>query len=87
MCLFGSWKHSAGLIVVVSGGSRTLARSLAVSVVSASSREPQLRALRPQDHRGMVLIWRVREVDVEAEEVMVVRVRSGVRMSRSVGSP
>ena len=74
MCFAGSWVRDSGsLIVVVSGGNRTWARSQAVSAPPGDSRAPQPGSLRSRDHRGMVSIWIMRGLDAEGGEVVVVK--------------
>jgi len=73
--------------IVVSAGSRTLARSQVVIALFGDPPGPQSRCLRSLDHRGMVSKWIMRECVVEAEEVVVVTVSCGVRTSRSIRSP
>ncbi len=48
--------------VVVSEGSRTLAGSQAVTAASGGPQAPRPRP-PPPDHRGMVLLWTIGEVD------------------------
>jgi hypothetical protein len=54
--LVGSWVREFEDLIVVSGDSRTLARSPAVSVPLGGSPEPQPRPHRRPVHRDMVLI-------------------------------
>jgi hypothetical protein len=87
MYLVDNWVWEFEGLIVVSVGSRTLARSLVVSAVSAGSRGPQPRPLQYLDHRDMVLIWIMRGFGVEGEEEVVVIMRCGALMFRSIGSP
>ena len=70
----------------MTAGSRTLARSQAVTAVFGGLR-PARPLQPPPDHRGMVLIWIIGEVDGWGEAVMVVLIGCEVLMSRGAGSP